>query len=112
MFTVFIREIPTGQGIKWILIVKFSVSCTENGLCWRKLRASHFLFLQELLEVQVAGEVDALRSSLVLLERSTIDTLRNENEVTHTHTHTHTHIMCIYAVFGFTGISCTDQETS
>jgi hypothetical protein len=34
----------------------------------------------ELLEVQVAGEVDSLRSNLLLLERSTIDTLRNENE--------------------------------
>jgi uncharacterized protein YlaN (UPF0358 family) len=32
------------------------------------------------LEVQVAGEVDSLRSNLLLLERSTIDTLRNENE--------------------------------
>jgi hypothetical protein len=34
----------------------------------------------ELLAVQFAGEVESLRSSLVLLERSTIDALRNENE--------------------------------
>ena len=36
--------------------------------------------------MQVAGEVDALRSNLVLLERSTIDTLRSENEVKLSHT--------------------------
>lgn len=37
--------------------------------------------LQELLVVQVAAEIEALRSNLILLEKSTIDTLRNENEV-------------------------------
>ncbi|CAI8038702.1 Coiled-coil domain-containing protein 90B, mitochondrial [Geodia barretti] len=34
----------------------------------------------ELLAVQFAGEVESVRSSLVLLERSTIDSLRLENE--------------------------------
>ena len=57
---------------------------------YRMVKLSFFLFLplplssfplQELLEMQVAGEVDGLRNNLVLLERSTIDTLRSENEV-------------------------------
>ena len=64
--------------------------------------------VQELLEVQVAGEVDSLRSNLLLLERSTIDTLRNENEVGHTHTHTHTHTHSHH--IPITGTSSTDQK--
>ena len=60
----------------------------------------------------MAGEVDLLRSDLVLLERSTVDTLRNENEVTpsHTHIHTHTHDDDSSSLSD-AGTQSTDQET-
>ena len=41
------------------------------------------------MEVRFSGEVESLRSSLVLLEKSTIDSLRHENEVHTLHTSNH-----------------------
>lgn len=63
--------------------------------------------------MQVAGEVDALRSNLVLLERSTIDTLRSENEVKLSHTLiSHTSCIVIWYLHVVVGTGCTDQKTN
>ena len=65
---------------------KHNVSRNRNDLRFLTSPSSSYSCLsQDLLAVQFSGEVDSIRSGVVLLERSTIDSLRSENEVSSPH---------------------------